>query len=46
MSQETDGDDFFLPDLCQAQSILFLVLIAELLVLVLVLRTTKYTSES
>ena len=29
--------DFFLPDICQAQSILFLVLIAELLVLVLVL---------
>lgn len=30
-------EDFFLPDLCQAQSILFLVLIAELLVFVLVL---------
>ncbi|SVE00575.1 uncharacterized protein METZ01_LOCUS453429, partial [marine metagenome] len=40
MSQETDGDDFFLPDLCQAQSILFLVSIAELLVLVLVLFDT------
>lgn len=32
-----DDDDFFLPDLCQAQSILFLVLIAELLVFVAVL---------
>ncbi|MCB1644802.1 MAG: sensor histidine kinase [Pseudomonadales bacterium] len=31
------SDDFFLPDLCQAQSILFLVLVAELLVLVIVL---------
>ena len=40
MSQETDRDDFFLPDFCQAQSILFLVLIAELLVLVLVLFDT------
>lgn len=29
--------DFFLPDLCQAQSILFLVLISELLVFVVVL---------
>jgi len=31
------AEDFFLPDLCQAQSILFLVLIAELLVVVVVL---------
>ncbi len=30
-------DDFFLPDLCQAQSILLLVLVAELLVFVLVI---------
>lgn len=30
-------EDFFLPDLCQAQSILFLILVAELLVFVLVL---------
>ena len=30
-------DAFFLPDLCQAQSILFMVLVAELLVFVLVL---------
>jgi len=30
-------EDFFLPDLCQAQSILFLVVVAELLVLVVVL---------
>jgi len=40
MSQTTQADeatDFFLPDLCQANSILFLVLVTELLVLVLVL---------
>ncbi len=30
-------DDFFLPDLCNPQSILFLVLVAELLVMVMVL---------
>tara|TARA_R110002072_G_scaffold1369_6_gene11294 strand:- start:49444 stop:50502 length:1059 start_codon:yes stop_codon:yes gene_type:complete len=30
-------EDFFLPDICQAQSILFLVLVTELLVFVLVL---------
>lgn len=30
-------EDFFLPDLCQGQSILFLILVAELLVFVLVL---------
>lgn len=33
-------DEFFLPDLCQAQPLLFLVLIAELLVFVLVLSAT------
>ncbi|XOV86258.1 MAG: sensor histidine kinase [Pseudomonadota bacterium] len=32
-----DKDDFFLPDLCQTQSILFLVLVAQLLVFVAVL---------
>lgn len=32
-----ETDDFFLPDLCQAQSILFLVLVAQLLVMVVVL---------
>ncbi len=32
-----DASDFFLPDLCQAQSILFLVLVSELLVFVQVL---------
>ncbi len=40
MSQPADAEettDFFLPDLCQANSILFLVLVTELLVLVLVL---------
>jgi len=31
------AEDFFLPDLCQPQSILFLVLISELLVVVGVL---------
>lgn len=30
-------DDFFLPDLCEAQSLLFLVMVAELLVFVMVL---------
>jgi len=40
MSQELDRKFFFLPDLCQAPNILFLVLIAQLLVLVLVLFDT------
>ena len=39
-------EDFFLPDLCQAQSILFLVLVAELLVLVLVLASSSLLSFS
>ena len=34
---EKPEEDFFLPNLCEAQSILFLVLVAELLVFVLVL---------
>jgi two-component system, LytTR family, sensor histidine kinase AlgZ len=34
---EESEEDFFLPDLCDAQSILFLVLVAELLVFVVVL---------
>ncbi len=34
-------EDFFLPDLCEAQSILFLVLVTELLVLVLVLANSQ-----
>lgn len=34
--------DFFLPDLCQAQSILFLVLVAELLVFVQVLFSSSF----
>lgn len=38
---ETEETDFFLPDLCQAQSILFLVLITELLVFVVVLYGTE-----
>lgn len=36
-SDRPGEDDFFLPDLCQAQSILFLVMVAELLVIVMVL---------
>lgn len=34
-------EDFFLPDICQAQSILFLVLVTELLVFVLVLANSR-----
>ena len=34
--------DFFLPDLCQAQSILFLVLVAELLVFVQILFSSSF----
>lgn len=37
MAVRKEEEDFFLPDLCNKQSIFFLVLIAELLVLVLVL---------
>lgn len=43
MDDKTAETDFFLPDLCEAQSILFLVLIAELLVLVLVLFSSGIT---
>ena len=46
MNKENDGievEDFFLPDLCQAQSILFLVLITEFLVFALVLATSTLT---
>ena len=39
--QEQKEVDFFLPDLCQAQSIIFLVLVTELLVLVLVLANSR-----
>lgn len=35
------NEDFFLPDICQAQSILFLVLVTELLVFVLVLANSR-----
>lgn len=35
-NENQSNRDFFLPDLCQAQSILFLVLVSELLVVVLV----------
>jgi len=39
--EEQKEVDFFLPDLCQAQSIIFLVLVTELLVLVLVLANSQ-----
>ncbi|MBD3648083.1 MAG: histidine kinase [Pseudomonadales bacterium] len=39
-------EEFFLPDLCQAQSILFLVLVAELLVFVLVLARSSFIDFS
>ena len=38
--------DFFLPDICQAQSILFLVLVTELLVFVLVLANSSLVDFS
>jgi two-component system sensor histidine kinase AlgZ len=41
ISSEKQDEDFFLPDICQAQSILFLVLVTELLVFVLVLGNSK-----
>ncbi|MDP6028137.1 MAG: histidine kinase [Pseudomonadales bacterium] len=41
MDQEEPEEDFFLPDICQAQSILLLVLIAELLVFVVVLANSR-----
>ena len=40
MAEQTE-EDFFLPDLCDTQSILFLVLVAELLVFVLVLANSS-----
>jgi len=45
-AENNTEEDFFLPDLCQAQSILFLVLVAELLVLVLVLASSSLLSFS
>ena len=39
-------EDFFLPNLCEAQSILFLVLVAELLVFVLVLANSNFIDFS
>ncbi len=42
MARENDEINFFLPDLCQAQSILFLVLVSELLVFVQVLFTSTF----
>jgi len=41
ISLEKQDEDFFLPDICQAQNILFLVLVTELLVFVLVLGNSK-----
>ncbi len=45
MKEQTE-EEFFLPDLCEAQSILFLVLVAELLVIVLVLANSSLTDFS
>ncbi len=42
MSKQSDEADFFLPDLCNAQSILFLVLVSELLVFVHVLFQSSF----
>ena len=42
MSTTPTETDFFLPDLCKAQSILFLVLVSELLVLVQVLFSSNF----
>ncbi|MFT7222224.1 MAG: two-component system sensor histidine kinase AlgZ [Candidatus Azotimanducaceae bacterium] len=41
-SDESTETDFFLPDLCKPQSILFLVLVSELLVLVQVLFSSNF----
>ena len=47
MSQDEKVEaDFFLPDLCQTQSILFLVLVAELLVFVLVMANSNLINFS
>lgn len=43
---EQQDQDFFLPDICQAQSILFLVLVTELLVFVLVLAHSRLVDFS
>ncbi|HJN49355.1 MAG: histidine kinase [Pseudomonadales bacterium] len=43
---ELTGDDFFLPDLCQAQSLFYMVLVAELLVFVLLLSDSGLASFS
>ncbi len=43
---EKSEEDFFLPDLCEAQSILFLVLVAELLVFVMVLANSSFVDFS
>lgn len=42
VARPTPEADFFLPDLCQAQSILFLVLVSELLVFVQVLFSSSF----
>ena len=45
-SQEKFQEDFFLPNLCEAQSILFLVLVAELLVFVVVMAKSSFVDFS
>ncbi len=42
IAAEVSETDFFLPDLCQAQSILFLVLVSELLVFVQILFSSSF----
>ncbi|HAF94330.1 MAG TPA: alginate O-acetyltransferase, partial [Pseudomonas sp.] len=37
VSKQAVSDEFFVPELCQAEALLSLILLAELLVLVLVL---------
>ena len=43
---EESEEDFFLPDLCDAQNILFLVLVAELLVFVVILANSSVVNFS
>jgi two-component system sensor histidine kinase AlgZ len=42
LAEKIPETDFFLPDLCQAQSILFLVLVSELLVFVQILFSSSF----
>lgn len=44
--EEYSQEDFFLPNLCESQSILFLVLVAELLVFVVVMANSSFVDFS